>query len=451
MLQKTLLAGLFASSILCATEEFNLISMKKYLTKENPYVYSALGKKYVTQEKLSYVQGVYDTKIVAKYDEKDYPYTDGTYYGTSLEKPTESGIDLSAGYRYAEGTQEYNNIKTGKNGEFLVGAKIPLISVLNRIDERRFRVGLTQMNLRKTDFEYKEAMRKFYFRVMSEYYTLLYNKSLLKISKEMLEKVQKRENFLEVNVEEGNLAEIVLLEAQQQVIHSKQDFIAKQRAYENVFVEFLKYLNLSKEKFEELYHLPLLPNIRQERFSLEESLHHAMKRRGDFQMLSTEIEKLLLEDKNNERKKYPEVNLGLYGVYDVNEQSGFKVSLNMSFPIARSQYYGKSAEIQESIKVIKNDKEIRLIELKADLQSIINSLNTVTKNIKNAQDESKLLQKLESAERRKYELGSSSLFLLNQREMLTMQAKKRILQYKLEYQLLFESYKRIISMHSLES
>jgi len=450
MLYRVFLLGLFTLCSLHATEEFTLVSMKKYLTKENPYVYSALANKYITQEKLTYVQGAYDTKIVAKYDEKDYPYTDGSYYGASLVKPTESGIDFSAGYRYAEGTQEYNNIKTGKNGEFIAGAKIPLISLLNQIDERRLKLGLTQMNLINSEYEYKEAMRSFYFRVMSEYYTLLYNKSLLQISKDMLQKIEKREEFLKANVEKGNLAEIALLEAKQQVIHLKQEYIATQRAYENIFIEFLKYLNISKEKFDALYHLPLLPEVNQESFNLEEALTQAMKCRGDFKILSTEIEKLLLQNKSNERKKYPVVDLGLYGVYDANEQSGFKVALNMSFPIEQNEYDGKNAEIKESIKLINTKRDIRELELKADLQSIINSLNTVSKNIQNAKEESQLLAALESAERRKYELGSSTLFLLNQREMLTMQTQKKVLQYKLEYQLLFESYKRIISMHSLE-
>ena len=73
MLYRVFLLGLFTLCSLHATEEFTLVSMKKYLTKENPYVYSALANKYITQEKLTYVQGAYDTKIVAKYDEKDYP------------------------------------------------------------------------------------------------------------------------------------------------------------------------------------------------------------------------------------------------------------------------------------------------------------------------------------------------------------------------------------------
>jgi outer membrane protein TolC len=424
--------------------------MRSYLSKENPYIYSALGKKYVTKEKLTYTKGAYDATIKAKYDEKDYPYTDGTYYGASIEKPTEFGIDLSAGYRYAYGVQEYNNIKTGKNGEFLFGAKIPLVAVLNQIDKRRLQVGLVRMDLAKTEFEYKEAMRNFYFTLMSNYYTLLYNNSLLEVSKSMLEKLKKRQKFLQKSVAEGQLPEIALLEVQQQLLNAQQDYISTKRSYENKCLEFLKYLNLTKDKFEKHYHLPTLPDIDKQNFSLQESLSQAKKNRPDIKILNTEIEKLLLENKNNERMKYPEFNFGLYGVYDVNKKSGFKLSLDISIPIERNRYKGKSAQIRENIKIINNTKDIQLLELKADLESVINSLNTVVENIQNARAEIKLLEKLETVEARKYELGSSTLFLLNQREMLTMSAYKKILKYKLEYHLLYEAYKRIIAQHSLD-
>jgi len=442
---------LLTFSSLSATQEFNLESMKQYLTQENPYIYQAIANKYITQEQLNYVQGAYDTKLVAKYDEKKYPYTDGSYYGASLEKPTESGIDFSAGYRYASGTQEYNNIKTGKNGEFIVGAKLPIIKLLNQIDERRLRVGLTKMNLKNRDYEYKEAMRAFYFQLMSDYYLLLQDKELMNIAQNMLQKIEKRQHFIETKVIQGNLPEIVLLEASQQVINAKQGLILTKRAYENRLTELLKYLNLSKEKFSTLYHLPKLPQIQEQNFDFEESLQKALKKRSDLQILNTEIEKLLLQNKDNERKKYPELNLGVYGVQDVNEESGFKLSLNLTFPLEQSQYSGKNAEIRENIKLINTNKELRILELQADLEQIINSLGCVKQNISNAQKETTLLQRLESAERRKYELGSSTLFLLNQREILTMQTQKKLLHYKLEYQLLFESYKRLISTHSLES
>ena len=452
MHKKILLISLVTTLELYATEPFTLESMKKYLTQENPYIYRAIGKKYIARETLNRAEGLFDTKIVAKYDKKEYPLTNASYYGASFEKPTEFGVDLHAGYRYADGIQEYNNIKTGKDGEFVAGAKVPIVALLNQIDERRLRVGLTKMNLQNSDYEYKEALRSFYFRLMSDYYLLLHNKAVLKISRDMLQKIEKRKSFLDSSVKKGNLPQITLLEASQQIINAKQNLLNASREYENKFTQLLGYLNLSKERFHALYHLPELQDASEEVYSLDKSLQKAMQKRADFAIFNTEIDKLLLQNRDNERKKYPEVNLGLYGMQDVNNnESGFKLSLDISLPIARSEYRAKSAEIQESVKVINSDKETRLIELKVDLQTILNSLEIVAQNLQSAKEEAELLQKLEVAEQRKYELGSSTLFLLNQREMLTMAALRKIVSYRLEHQLLIESYKRIISEHTPQS
>lgn len=438
-------------SQLFATQEFSLSDIKKYLTQENPYIYTALAKRYVSEEKLNFEEGVYDTSIVAKYDEKEYPTTYGTYYGLSVEKATQSGIDFTLGYRYADGTQEYNNIKTGKNGEMLLGAKIPLVSLLSKIDKRRVRVGLAKMNLDKTEFEYQEAMRNLYFNVMSNYFMLLRDNVTQRIYAQLLQKTQERETYLKEGVERGNLAHVTLLEAKQQVLQAKQNSLSAEKNYENRFNSFLKYLNLTKENFEKEYHLPLLQDIVKREFSMEKSIAVAMRKRPDLKILNNEIEKLYLEEKDNERMKYPEVDLGLYGVYDVNNKSGFKVSLNMSFSVEQSRYTAKQSEIKESVKLINSSKNLRILEMKADLLSIINTLNTLVKNIENSQEEIELLKSLESLERKKYELGASTLFLLNQREQIRVRAEIKVLNYRLEYHLTYQTYKRIITEHPLES
>ena len=68
---------------------FSVDTIKQYLTKDNPFVYVSLGKKYINEEKLQYALGDYDTNIVAKYEDKNYPVTSGNYYSVGLEKPLE--------------------------------------------------------------------------------------------------------------------------------------------------------------------------------------------------------------------------------------------------------------------------------------------------------------------------------------------------------------------------
>ena len=428
-----------------ATQEFTWQVIDNYLTNKNLYIYKALGKKDVAQEQLNFNKGMYDTQLIGKYDEKDYLTGYGLYYDLSLKKPTEFGIDLSLGYRYSDGIQDYNNIKTDKNGELILGVKIPLISVLNKIDERRFRVNLAKMNLKKTKFQYNETMRDFYFNLMTSYFTLLYKVEIEKLFENILYKMKERKDFLKRSVEKGNLPHIVLLEAKQQVLHAKQNYISVRRDSTNKLVEFLKYLNISYKEFKTNYHLPNLPDTKQINFNFNKALEIAIENRPEFKILRLEKEKLILENKNNEINKYPKLDIGINGIYNENEKSGFKVSLNMNFPLAQSQYKAKSAEIKKSVKVIKNEKDLQLVELKSDLSNIINSLHLIVESITNSQEERKLLQELEKLEKRKYQLGSSTLFMLNQRETLTVQSEVKLLEYKLQYQLLYQVYKRVIN------
>ena len=77
----------------------------------------------------------------------------------------------------------------------------------------------------------------------------------------------------------------------------------------------------------------------------------------------------------------------------------------MSFPVSQSRYTSKKAQIQESIQLTNNAKTLQLLEMRADLVSVINSLETVIRNIKSSQEQIAILQELETLEKRKYFLA----------------------------------------------
>ncbi|QOY53767.1 TolC family protein [Candidatus Sulfurimonas marisnigri] len=438
-------------------ELFEVDSIGQYLTKDNPYVYVSLGKKYVYEEKLNYALGDYDTKAVAKYEEKEYPVTYGKYYTLGLEKPLENGVDMSVSYRYAEGTQEYNNIKTSEDGEVLLGVKVPVISVLNQIDKRRLDVGLASIDVSKTDFQYKESMRNLYYEIMTNYYRLLYTKSLLDVSKELLLKVEKRYTFLEQRVKKGLLSEMQLIEVKQQVINREQIVLSACVKYDNQFLNFLKFLNISKEDFDEKYMLPDLPILETTNINFTEAMKIAMENRYDFKMFNNEIKKLVLSKKYIELLKYPDLNVGLYGVYDLKndsdsyDQMGYKVSVNMTFPIEQRKYSANKLKNKHNAALLYANKNKLLLVLSTNLKNIITSLYALEKNILNSINEVELIKKLENLERRKYELGSSTLFILNQREIQTIETQNKLLKYKLDYLLLHQQYTKEVNLYPIGS
>ncbi len=441
----TLYIGCFVLSIVEAKEVFTKEHILRYLDENNPSVYSAIGKKYIYKEKEKYQLGNFDTNLAVKYDKKEYPVTGGEYFSTVIEKPIENGMEFSLGYRKAEGTQEYNNIKTGDDGEIQLGVRAPLLSVINNLSERKLNLESARQNSKIANSEAKNNIRLLYFDTVAAYYKLLYFKQNLQLVSDLLNNAKRREKIIAKKVKLGSSARISNLEAKQQIINRQQQFLSTQNSYQNALENFSQYLNLRTETFEQEYSLPSLLNVKKKNREIYPSLDEALKNRPDLQAYDYDIKKLELQSQLVSISKYPKIDVGLYAVHDFQEENGFKVTFDMDFPIERRKFLGKSLEIKKSIQNINQKKEKKVIHIRTELNVINHSIKTLQRNIENAQLEVDLVEELELAENKKYEVGLSNLFMLNQREVYTLGVKKKLLKYNLEYLILQEELDKVVA------
>jgi outer membrane protein TolC len=428
-----------------AKELFTQEHILRYFNLENPSVYTALGEKYVYKERENYQLGNFDTNLALKYEKKEYPVSDGEFFSTALEKPIENGMEFSLAYRKAEGTQEYNNIKTGDDGEVLLGVKIPVFSVAQNMSKRKLDLGSAKLDTGRMNNQAKDNIRLLYFDTVAAYYKLLYFKENLQLVKGLLDNAKQRESIIAKRVKAGSLAKISSLEAKQQIINRQQQLLSTQNSYANALENFTRYLNLSSDQFSQEYTLPSILDIKEAYIETVASLEQALENRPDLKVFYYDKKKLELQEEFTSISKYPDLSVGLYGVHDFEYENGFKVTLGMDFPIERRKYLGKSLEIKKSKQNIDKKKEKKIIKIKTELNTINNSIKTLTDNIENAELEVDLVEQLEAAESKKYDIGLSNLFILNQREMYTLTVKKKFLKYNLEYLILQEELNTIVA------
>lgn len=427
-----------------AKEVFTKDHIDRYMNIENPYIYSVIGQKYIYKQKEKYQLGNFDTNILLKYDDKDYPATEGEFFSTAIEKPIENGMEFSLSYRRSEGTQEYNNIKTGDEGEVLAGVKIPVFSVASDMSKRKLDLYSARLDSSKVDFSAKDNIRLLYFDILVVYYKVLYYKAHSELVQELLTKTLRRNNIIKERVEAGSLADIVMLESKQQIINRKQQLISAKNDYQLALENFLKYLNIKKELFLQEYTLPSIIDVKKNHISVKPSLSEALQNRPDLKVYDYEKKKLNQQDKFTSLMKYPNINVGLYGVHDFKYDDGFKVTLDIGFPIERRKYIGKSLEIQKSIQYIDKQLDKKIIDIQTNLTTISNSIYALQDNIKNSKIEMDLVERLEDAENKKYNIGLSNLFMINQRELYTLQVKKKFLKYNYDYLILQEELNKVI-------
>ncbi|HIP14021.1 MAG TPA: TolC family protein [Sulfurimonas autotrophica] len=423
---------------LYSKEHFTKEMLENYLTQENPFVYNTKAQEYIYKGQEKYFEGAFDTQLLMKYEKKRYPATEGDFSTIQIQKPLENGIEFFGGYRQATGVQEYNNIKTGENGEVLLGMKLPVSAFINGMNKRKLQFDSAKLNTQKQTFQSQDNLRLLRFEIFSAYYKALHSKALFIMQKELLEVAKQRQKIIEKRVTAGSLPEITLLEVNQQIVNREQRLIAAKNNFENRLEQFLQYLLLAKEEFDKYYILPPLPEVKPNTLTIEEAFSMALNFRADLKVFTYEVKKMDIQQQHARLLRYPNFNVGLYGVHDFKYNNGFKLSFDMSFPFQRRQYEGKSKEIIKKIQQVNNNKNIALITMKTKITQIIHSLKNIFINIQNSQKEIALVEKLQEAEIKKYMLGLSNLFMVNQRELLTLQTKKKLLNYILEYLLLEE-------------
>ena len=436
------LFGLLVTPYVLGKEVFTIKHIEEHLTERNPYVYSAVGQQYINEARIQTVQGVLDTRLYGAYDKKDYPVSEGEFSDIFLSKPTEFGTEFIAGYRKAEGIQEYNNIKTGNDGEFRIGLKVPVFSLINEMSERKYNIDSAKIDATKSTFDAKNNLRNLYAHVMNAYYQLLYFNELVKLEKRLYQKAKKRNSFIEKKVNTGELAPIELLESKQQIISREQRVLRTKRSYTKALQSFLKYMNIAQKKFDQKYVLPTLKMLKKEKVILENVVGKAIENRPDLKALDFKRSKLDLDTAYNSLDLYPKLNLFAYGVHDMEYGEGVKVGLQFEIPLERRKYKGKKLEIKKGIAQLEEERNRLILELKTNLSHLTYSLNIIDQNIDLGNKETQIVDSLEKMENKKYEVGSSDLFQVNQREIVTLEVKRKQLEYYLNALMIQQEIKR---------
>jgi hypothetical protein len=129
-------------------------------------------------------------------------------------------------------------------------------------------------------------------------------------------------------------------------------------------------------------------------------------------------------------------------VHDIKYGDGIKVGLQFDIPLERRKYKGKKIEIKKTITQLEEEKNRLLLELKTNLSNLMYSLNIIKQNIDLGYKETKIVESLEEIENKKYEVGSSDLFQVNQREIRTLEVKRRQLEYYLNALIIKQEIKK---------
>lgn len=385
--------------------------------------------------------GGFDPKLEANYDQKYYGGTEYyTFLTPQVKLPLWYGIELKSSYSLAEGSYVNPESKTPKNRLAYAGINFELGKGLF-IDERRMAIKQAQIFAQATENEKKLMLNDLFLDAGVQYIDWQNKYKTSKIYENALTLANTRFEAVKLGFINGDKAAIdtveALLTVQQRETLLQQIILDTQ----NSKTLLASYLWLQNNEAVDANKLSVIPQD-----TLVLPLSASLEIGSNPKILSYNFK---IKDLNVERKMKTEglkpelgVQLGLLNqgqsvLRNINSAywaDNNKVNINFSFPLTLSKARGDLAETKIKIRQtelaqswLENEILNKVKQNNFELTALQNQLIIVNKSYQSS------LQLLKGEEM-KFNLGESSLFLINSREnkLIEVLEKRLNIEAKLE-------------------
>ena len=408
-------------------EEFKLNTFLDLVKSFHPVVKQAELKTTEGEAKILKARGNFDPKL--SLDQNIKEFDDKTYYNlfnTTLKIPTWYGIELKAGYDRNSGVYLNPEDNVPTDGLYAVGVSVPLLRGL-LINERmaslkQAKLYLEQNTLKQkvliNDILYESTMAYFHW-VNTWYKANLYSKYLENATWKLSNVIAK--------VESGDSPAIDTTEAKILVLNRSLDLEKAQLELQKARLKLSNYL-----WSDDLIPLELpettIPdkNILEQPYSLKlnktvlDSVN--LENHPKIEFIKLSYETLNIERKLQMNNLLPKVNVqynmlsatpDLSSSYQINSyKGGFQIEIPLFARKSRGNLKLAKTKLTHIELDLFNEKTVLKNKFESVYQAHISYVNQVTLAKQLTQDYTFLLQ----AEEKKFQVGESSLFLVNTRE-----------------------------------
>ncbi len=378
-------------------------------------------------------RGGFDPLIYGNLDKKSYSetlYYDKREAGISI--PTWAGIELNGTFEQNSGTYLNPERKVPSDGLFAAGASVNLGQGLI-IDQRRASLRQAQIYQQSTESQRRQMLNSLYLQATDMYWRWALAYTNLDVLKEGVELAETRYNAVKSSFKFGDVAAIDTVEAFSQVLNRQYKLQEAENTLFTVTQELNTYLwdedgnpiILNQSIVPES--LKLVPS----NILNEAELRTMVASHPDLQIVDFELASLDVEKRLKAQQIIPVVKLK-YNFLTENlndfENAGFfennyKWGLSVYTPLLWRKSRGSLGLTKAKIYSKENSRDLKEIQLRTKLESELNNYENLNRQILTFQQNVVSLETLLTGEMRRFEIGESSLFLVNSREVSVFSSK----------------------------
>lgn len=403
-----------------------------------PDIIAALARNRQAEARALTAQGAFDTVFALEGRSRLLGYYDGTEIAGKAEQPLSgNGGYLYGQYRASRGDFPVYEDKsyTNRLGELKVGALYSLMRD-RLIDARRSEFRLAANDIDIARFEAKATSIGVQARAVEAYQKWVAAGWKLKAYEALLGLAMGRANGIARQVQMGAKPDILLTENEANLVR-RQAFVVEARQDFRAAAVKLSLYYRDAEGRPVVVDEAQLPTDATALAGIRPDPAFNLEARPDFAILLEEIDKATVRLALARNDLLPRIDLGGEVAKDVGptglggrNRTPLEMIVGVTFkvPLQNRKARGKLAETQAKIDELTVKQQFLAEKIRAEVAAIGLEVDAAGQLVATTEREHMLAQRLAVAERRRFELGSSDFFLVNQREESATNAQVKLIE-----------------------
>jgi outer membrane protein TolC len=445
-----LIITLFSARSFAQDSTFSFRNFQDLILKNHPVArQSALLSKDARAE-LMIARGGFDPKLEVGFDRKVF---DGkeyfNFWNNQLKVPIYwAGIDLKAGFERNVGLVLGSDIKTDLDGLSYLGFSVPLGQGL-LIDARRAALKNAQIFQKSADNERVKMLNKLILSAAKDYWTWYAAHQNHILATEFYSLAAARYQLVKKRAALGDLPAIDTADAVVTLLDRRVMFEQASVDVINARLVLSNYLWNDRDQPLELptnARPQTTPHQRINEATLLELLEKARQNHPDLLKLEFKNQQIRIDEKLGKEALKPRLDIGATSLNYVhrwitqpdNNTSAFrgdyKLNVDLIFPIFLRKERGKLQQIR--LKLQANDLEQQQLrrEINNDISNAYNEVRAFERQITDQENAIRNQKLVLNAEEKRFAMGESQLFLVNQRESKLNELQTKLENLKAKYE-----------------
>ena len=395
-------------------------------------------------------RGGFDPIVYSYLDNKQFEGKE--YYNLfdgGLKVPLWYGIEAKAGLDQNRGALLNPENSTPSSGLVYGGISVTVGKGL-LMDKRRATLRQSQIYAQSTETERQQLLNNLYYDALKQYWKWTAAWNQYQVYEEALVLVNTRFNGVKRSFQLGETPAIDTLEAAIQVQNRQLSRNAALLYYQNATLELSNYLwsqdqaplvitdSLRPPSFSETELTPPIPSDTLQAFIERIQAMHPDMQLYDYKLQSMDVERRLklegLKPKLNLNYNLLNEPVGDNPISGLSTEN-YKWGFEFAFPILLRKERGSLELTNIKIQDTELNQQQKLLELQNKIRAYFNEQNTLSSQLTLFTSAVSNYNRLLAGERQKFNIGESSLFLVNSRETKLIEARLKLMELQAKYRI----------------